>query len=58
MDNLKFGDEVFDTVFEQYVRFEGYANEQQTVLILTAASLVHEMTYLRLVQYVEPLKGE
>ncbi|HEL2164421.1 TPA: hypothetical protein VCA04_001202 [Streptococcus suis] len=52
MTLYKFGDDVYDKYAEQYATFEGYANNMQTVAILTTG-MSREETYLRAIEHIE-----
>ncbi|HEL1703114.1 TPA: hypothetical protein TXT45_001746 [Streptococcus suis] len=52
MTLYKFGDDVYDKYAEQCATFEGYANNMQTVAILTTG-MYREETYLRAVEHIE-----
>ena len=47
----KFGDDVYDKWLEQWTIFEGYANKEETIAILTTG-MNNEETYLRGIEHV------
>ena len=51
MGMYKFDDTVYDKYLEQWANFDGYANKEETVAILTTG-MSNEETYLRRIEHI------